>query len=101
MPRIVFMGATALIAAFGIAGAASAAYTETGRTNASGAVLTPAAWRGGWWGPRRGFFFRPSIGFGVYAPLWAPPPVYYAPPPVVVQQGYAAPPAGYAPQAPG
>ena len=95
MGRLALAGAAALIAAVGIAGTASAA----GDARADHPGITQAAWRGGFWGPRfhGGVFIGPSFGFGVYAPLWAPPPVYYAPPPVVVQQGYAAPPA-YAPQ---
>jgi hypothetical protein len=94
MGRLALAGAAALIAAVGVAGTASAA----GDARAGHPGLTHAAWRGGW-GPRfrGGVFFGPSIGFGLYAPLWAPPPVYYAPPPVVVQQGYAAPPAYAAP----
>jgi hypothetical protein len=104
MRKIALAGAAALIASVGTTGAASAASDGvTVREQASGVVVTPAAWRGGWWGPRfrGGVFFGPSIGFGVYSPLWVPPPVYYAPPRVVVQQGYVAPPASYAPPAAG
>jgi hypothetical protein len=102
MRKIALAGAAALIASVSITGAASAASDGvTIREQASGAVVTPAAWRGGWWGPRfrGGVFFGPSIGFGVYSPLWVPPPVYYPPPRVVVQQGYVPPPAAYAPPA--
>jgi hypothetical protein len=95
MGRLALAGAAALIAAIGIAGTASAA-ADAG-TQRSG--ITQAAWRGGFWGPRfhGGVFVGPRFGFGVYAPLWVPPPAYYAPPPVVVQQGYVPPPA-YGPQ---
>jgi hypothetical protein len=103
MGRLALAGAAALIAAVGIAGTASAA----GDARADHLGITQTAWRGGFWGPRfrGGVFIGPSIGFGVYAPLWAPPPVYYAPPPVLEQgyvapQGYAQPPA-YGPQADG
>ena len=98
MRKIALAGVAVLIAATGINGVASAADAGV-RGHSSGAVMTPAAWRGGYWGPRfHGGFWGPRIGFGVYAPFWGPPPVYYAPPPVVVQQGYVAPPAAYAPQ---
>lgn len=72
MRRVLLAGAAVAIAAVATAGSAD------------------AAWRGGFYGPH--FFVRPAFGFGIYAPLWVPPPVYYAPPPVVVQQGYVAPP---------
>jgi len=96
MGKLALAGAAALIAAVGIAGTASAA----GDARADQAGITQTAWRGGYWGPRfhGGIFIGPRFGFGVYAPLWVPPPVYYAPPPVVVQPGYDAPPA-YAPPA--
>jgi len=74
MRRVLFGGVTLAIAAVAMAGSADAAW----------------GWRGGFWGPR---FFGPTIGFGIYAPLYVPPPVVYAPPPVVVQPGYVAPPA--------
>ncbi len=97
MRKIAMAGAAALLAALGVAGAANAAGDTVSIDHAQ---FTKAAWRGGFWGPRfhGGVFFGPSIGFGMYAPLWVPPPVYYAPPPVVVQQGYVAPPA-YGPPA--
>jgi len=96
MGKLALAGAAALIAAVGIAGTASAA----GDARADQSGITQTAWRGGYWGPRfrGGMFIGPRFGFGVYAPLWVPPPVYYAPPPVVVQPGYDAPPA-YAPPA--
>ena len=99
MRRIALAGVAALIAAVALGGAASAAGEGAIRSRASGAVVTPAAWVGGWYGPRwrGGMYFGPRFGFGVYAPLWTPPPVYYAPPPVVVRQGYVQPPANYAP----
>ena len=88
----------ALLVGVGFSGAGAA---EELRGHETGATLTHAAWVGGW-GPRwrGGAFVGPRFGFGVYAPLYVPPPVYYAPPPVVVQPGYmppAQPPAGYAP----
>ncbi len=76
MRRVLFAGVTLAVAAVAMAGSADAAW----------------GWRGGFWGGPR--FFGPSIGFGIYAPLYVPPPpVVYAPPPVVVQPGYVAPPA--------
>jgi hypothetical protein len=89
MRRLGLAGAAALIAAIGIAGTASAA----GDARADRPGIMQAAWRGGFGGPRfhGGVFIGPSFGFGVYAPLWVPPPAYYAPPPIVVQQGYVAP----------
>ena len=74
MRKVLLTGAAVAFAALAMAGSAD------------------AAWRGGFYGPH--FFFGPRIGFGLYAPLWVPPPpVVYAPPPVVVQPGYVAPPA--------
>ncbi len=99
MRKLVLAGAAAFLAAIGVAGVANAAGDMVPVYHAQ---VTKAAWRGGFWGPRFGgrMYFGPSFGFGLYAPLWAPPPVYYAPPPVVVQQGYGAPPApAYAPPA--
>lgn len=81
MRRVLLAGTAVAIAAVAMAGSADAAW----------------GWRGGFWGPH--FYRGPSFSFGIYAPLYArppvyyaPPPVYYAPPPVVVQQGYVAPP---------
>jgi hypothetical protein len=95
MRIVALAGAATLLAALGVAGVANAAGDSA---PADHAQVTKAAWRGGFWGPRfhGGVFFGPTIGFGLYAPYWAPP-AYYAPPPVVVQQGYGAPDPSYAP----